>query len=249
MSKRHFTPKEQLAGLKPADMEMTYTSARRLELDGVLEIESGGEELCLFCLEGAAGYACGSQSGEITGKDMLYVPIGTAVTLNGRATVMQFGAPSGRKTDFACVRFTEVDGDFRHKVYGNTAEGTLRDVWNYIDDSFDSSRFLVGMCRGSNGGWTAWPPHEHAAQREETYVYFGMGDGFAIQCVYDDLEEPYNVELVRDGHLVSIPRGYHPNCGCPKGGISYVYCMVSTKAEDRKFMDLKVQGVFGDRLA
>jgi 5-deoxy-glucuronate isomerase len=104
------------------------------------------------------------------------------------------------------------------------------------------------MCCGGFGSWTAWPPHEHGEKREEVYVYFGMDDGFALQCVYDDLENPSELFLVRDGHLVAIPGGYHPNVGCPKTGIRYIYCMVSTAAEDRNFMDLNIQRQFGDKL-
>ena len=48
--------------------------------------------------------------------------------------------------------------------------------------------------------------------------------------------------------IVAIPQGYHPNVGCPKSGIRYVYCMVSLEAEDRNFMDLRTQRIFGERL-
>ena len=111
-----------------------------------------------------------------------------------------------------------------------------------------SSRFLTGICHGADGGWTAWPPHEHGREREETYVYFGMGNGFAAQFVYDDMDQPIVAALVRDGDVITIPHGYHPNVGCPCGGITYAYVMVSTTAEDRKFMDLRTQKIFGDKL-
>ena len=75
-----------------------------------------------------------------------------------------------------------------------------------------------------------------------------MGDSFGVQLVYDDIETPYTVAIVKDGHLVAIPKGYHPNCGSPCGGISYIYCMVSVKAEDRSFMDLQTQKIFGSKL-
>ena len=75
-----------------------------------------------------------------------------------------------------------------------------------------------------------------------------MGNGFAAQFVYDDMDQPIVAALVRDGDVVTIPHGYHPNVGCPCGGITYAYVMVSTTAEDRKFMDLRTQKIFGDKL-
>ena len=125
--------------------------------------------------------------------------------------------------------------------------GTLRDVWNFIDESFPSGRFLTGICCGRDGGWTAWPPHEHGAEREEIYVYFNMGDSFGVQCVYNDLQSA-EAYVVTEGDLVSIPEGYHPNAGCPCGGLQYVYCMVSVKEGDRDFMNLRTQKIYGDKL-
>jgi len=105
----------------------------------------------------------------------------------------------------------------------------------------------MGLCESDAGGWTAWPPHEHAEKREEVYVYFNMGNAFGVQCVYDDMDNPYDVTMIRDGDLISIPKGYHPNVGCPAGKISYIYCMVSKIPGDRNFMDLKIQEIYGDK--
>ena len=106
---------------------------------------------------------------------------------------------------------------------------------------------MTGICRGRDGGWTAWPPHEHGAEREEVYVYYNMGNSFGLQCVYNDLQQA-EAHVVTEGHLVAIPEGYHPNCGCPCGGIHYVYCMVSTEEGKREFMDLRTQKIYGDKL-
>lgn len=250
MAKHHFLPDETLKRLEPADMGLVYTSVQRLELGtGKTLVQSDKEETCLVIVKGKAVYRSGSSAGEAIPCDMLYLPVREKLELSGEdTTVIRYGAPCDRKTSFAHIRFKDVDGDGRHKVYGSNENGAKRDVWNFIDESFDSSRFLIGMCRGGAGSWTAWPPHEHGEKREEVYVYFGMDDGFALQCVYDDLENPSELFLVRDGHLVAIPGGYHPNVGCPKTGIRYIYCMVSTAAEDRNFMDLNIQRQFGDKL-
>ena len=249
MSKHHFLPHELCERLAPEDMGLVYTSVERISLRGRRTIQSAAEETCLVVIEGCVAYACAGQAGHAVLCDMLYVPVDAAITLEGTECVlMRYGAPCARSTSFAHIQFADVDADERHKTYGTAENGTRRDVWNCIDERFDSSRFLVGICFGSAGGWTAWPPHEHGEKREEVYVYFNMGDGFALQCVYEDMEKPDAVALVQNGHLVAIPAGYHPNVGCPKTGIRYIYCMVSTTPEDRAFMDLRTQAQYGDRL-
>lgn len=244
----HLKPQETGEYLSPGQLGLVYCSAQRLELDGTVTLDSGDEELCLVCILGEAGYRCSGLKGRAVLCDMLYVPVRTGITLYGKGAVfMRFGAPCSNRYSFRHIPFQEVDGDSRHKVYGKAESGTLRDVWNFIDESFESGRFLTGICYGRDGGWTAWPPHEHGAEREEVYTYFDMGDSFGIQCVYDRLETA-QAYVVTEGDLLAIPEGYHPNCGCPCGGIRYVYCMVSVKEGDRNFMDLRTQKIYGDRL-
>lgn len=245
----HFRPSEALTKLEPKDLGLQYTSAQRLEIKGTLSIESLQEELCLIVIKGSLTYSHKEKEGSATLCDILYLPIEDSLTITATdAVVMRFGAPCSRKTTFAHIVFSEADKDERHKQYGKVENGTFRDVWNLIDESFDSGRFLVGVCYGKLGGWTAWPPHEHGEKREETYCYFNMDDGFAIQCVYDDLNQKDSVALVQEGDIISIASGFHPNVGCPKTGIRYVYCMVSTTEDDRNFMDLHTQKIYGDKL-
>lgn len=243
----HLKPEETKKRLSPKDLDLTYCSAERIELDGKTELDSADEELCLVCIAGEAAYDCEGVTGKAVLSDMLYIPIHTHITLEGKGVIIRFGAPCTKQYKFGHIPFAEVDKDDRHKVYGKAENGTLRDVWNYINEDFPSGRFLTGICHGRDGGWTAWPPHEHGAEREEVYVYFNMGNSFAVQCVYNDLQEA-NAYAVTEGHLVAIPEGYHPNCGCPCGGINYVYCMVSTTEGDREFMNLRTQKIYGDKL-
>ena len=246
--KAHFLPDETLERLSPEDMGLVYCSAQRLEIKEPICLKSGSEELCLVCLDGSVEYTYGGKSGTAVMCDMLYLPRNSALELKGGpATVMRFGAPCSNAYEFRHIRFADVDADSRHKVYGKVENGTRRDVWNFIDEEFASGRFLTGICYGADGGWTAWPPHEHGAEREEVYVYFNMGQSFGVQCVYDELETA-QAYVVRNNHLVAIPHGYHPNCGCPCGGLRYVYCMVSTTEGDREFMNLRTQKIYGDKL-
>lgn len=249
--KSYLKAPELLQKQQPADLGLVYTSVQRIEVSGeATTVESKAEEMCFICIRGSVDYEVDGQTGHAVMLDMLYLPIESAIsfTSSDDGVLMCYGAPCTRKTSFGHIRFEDVDKDDRHKVYGKVEEGSRRDVWNFINESFDSSRFLTGICRGANGGWTAWPPHEHGKEREEVYVYFNMGNSFAAQFVYDDFESDPKAYLVREGDVVAIPHGYHPNVGCPCGGIFYAYVMVSTTAEDREFMNLRTQAIYGDKL-
>ena len=247
-AKYHFKVKELLERKEPADLGLEYTSVRRWEMNDVQQVDSGYEELCLVVLSGTVSYTCGKAQGEARGRDMLYIPHHEVIQLTSPdAVLMQYGTPSDLDASFVHIRFADIDANPEtHKQYGNTETGCRRDVWNFIGADFNCSRLMMGLCQGDTGGWTAWPPHEHAEKREEVYVYFDMDPAFAVQCVYDDMDHPYTVAMVRDGDLVSIPKGYHPNVGCPGGQICYVYCMVSKTPGDRNFMDLTIQKEFSE---
>ncbi len=248
--KQYYHKEELLNLISPGEMGLKYTSVQRIEVTEPVCIQSGEEELCFIVISGKVGYEADGDKGEASMLDMLYLPIRSSICFSPgeNGVLMRYGAPCDRETSFAHIRFHDVDADDRHKIYGTVEQNTRRDVWNYIDEKFDSSRFLTGICRGADGGWTAWPPHEHGKEREEVYVYFNMGNSFGAQFVYDELERPIVAEIVREGDFVSIPHGYHPNVGCPCGGIFYAYVMVSTTADDRDFMTLRTQTIYGDKL-
>lgn len=230
------------------DMGLCFGEFERRTLRGEAAFESVDRETALVILDGEVAYCHAGCSGIAVHRDMLYLPLQDRIDLRGNATVLRYSAPCSRQTRFEHIPFAEVDADSRHKTYGDTAQGSFRHVWNCIDDTFDSVRLLMGFCDGVPGGWTAWPPHEHGSAREEIYYYTGMGDGFALQCVYESLDEAEAVRIVREGDLISVPGGYHPNVGCPKTGIHYLFCMVSVREDDRRFMDLTIQSQFGSKL-
>ncbi|MBD3307071.1 hypothetical protein GF339_11665 [candidate division KSB3 bacterium] len=244
----HWKAPELLEKKTPDALGMEYTSVQRLEIRERFTLETGAEEICLVVLEGAVEFQCEGQQGQASVKDMLYTPRQQTIQLTSDAAVlMAFGAPAHIDAPFAHIRFAEIDQHpDTHQIFGNKATNCRRDVWHFIGADFPCSRLMMGMCVGEPGGWTVWPPHEHAAEREEVYLYFGMGDAFGIQCVYDDMDDPYVVAMVRDGDLISIPRGYHPNVGCPAGRISFIYCMVAKTPGQRDFMDLHFQEIYGE---
>jgi 5-deoxy-glucuronate isomerase len=236
--------------LEPHRIGLEYISAHRFELNGSMEVLTGEEEVCLVCLSGGVEFAVGGALRRANVKDMLYIPRRVAVGLSAHAgaVVVRFGAPADADTEFAHFTFASIDADpSRHKVYGTRATSCRRDVWEFLGDAFPARRLMVGLCRGDVGGWTGWPPHEHACKREEVYVYFDMAQAFGMQCVYEELDDAASVALVTDGDLVSVPRGYHPSVACPGGCMSFVYCMAAKQPGDRRFLDLNIQAIYGDK--
>jgi len=249
----HFRAGELRQGVGPRESGLEFLSCQRIELGAghaAAVVESGLEEVALVCISGQVEYDTRGAAGVAGFKDMLYLPWRSTVSLRaGReAALMRIGAPCDRDTAFAHLRFSEVTQDpSRHQVYGRAENNSRRDVYMVIDDRFKAARLLVGIGQGSTGGWTVWPPHEHGDEKEELYVYFDMGQAFGVQCIYETLDAPLFCGIVREGDMVAVRRGYHPNAGCPGGRISYVYAMAARVAGERAFMALRFQEEFGDR--
>jgi 5-deoxy-glucuronate isomerase len=248
-----FRSDELKGGVRGQVCGLDFLSCKRIELGGdhpTTTVETGPEEVVLVCISGQVAYGSEGNTGTLHFKDFLYLPWQSKVSLQAspEAAVMRIGAPGDRDTQFAHIRFSDVDQDVsKHQVFGSAENNSLRDVYMYIDDKFNASRLLMGIGQGSTGGWTVWPPHEHGDEKEELYVYFDMGRAFAIQCIYETLDAPMFCGIVRDGDMVSVPRGYHPNVGCPGGRISYIYAMAARVAGQRDFMALRFQEEFGDK--
>ena len=247
--KYHFRAEELYEKKSPGEMGLAFTSVRRFEPVGPFTIDSGPEEICLVILKGEAGFRSGEYEGLAVCRDMIYMPRNSSIQLDRgkeEPVIMAYGAPAHRDTSFAHIPFAGIDDDpGRHREYGDASINCRRDVWHFINDDFDACRLMMGICRGDTGGWTSWPPHEHGREREEVYTYFDMGKAFGIQCVYEDMDEPVTIALVREGDIVAISKGYHPNTGSPAGPICFVYCMVAMEPDDRKFMDLRIQEIYG----
>jgi len=248
-----FRPGELKEGVCGEICGLEFLSCQRIVLDGdspAMTVETSSEEVVLVCIGGQAGYDFNGVTSTLHFKDMLYLPWQSEVRLQAdpETVLMRISAPSDRDTNFVHIRFSDVDQDAsKHQVFGSAEINSLRDVYMYIDDKFNASRLLVGIGQGRPGGWTVWPPHEHGDEKEELYVYFDMGQSFGIQCVYETLDDPLSCGIVRDGDMVAVPRGFHPNVGCPGGRVSYVYAMAARVPGQRDFMALRFQEEFGDR--
>jgi 5-deoxy-glucuronate isomerase len=242
----HFKSIDLLQKKSPKELGLELVSVQRIELKKELILDSLEEEICLVVIGGSVQFKCENKDGIANFKDMLYVPRRTELKLHSEgSTLMYYSAPSDIDALFTHITFEDIDKNITtHAIAGSPNNNSQRDVWKYIDSDFSCARLMMGICESSPGGWTSWPPHEHTEKREEVYVYFNMKNVFGVQCVYDDLDNPYHVAIVRDGDLISIPKGYHPNVACPAGKMSYIYCMAARKSGDRDFMDLNIQELY-----
>jgi len=78
---------------------------------------------------------------------------------------------------------------------------------------------------------------------EELYVFFDMPPpAFGVQLVYTDKSDPEVATIVREGDVVLMPAGYHPNVAAPGGQINFLWMMAANReGEDRQFGVVNVQ--------
>jgi len=140
------------------------------------------------------------------------------------------------------VRFADVqkDSSLHFHTGGPSSE---RDVNIVIGKNVDAGRILAGVTFSRPGNWTSWPPHEHARMLEEAYLYIDMpAPGWGLQLVYNDPANPELVAVVRDGDVVLMPQGYHPNVSAPGSSINFLWMMAAIReGDDRQFGVVNVQ--------
>ena len=68
---------------------------------------------------------------------------------------------------------------------------------------------------------------------------------FGIQLVYDNPRDPELATIVREGDVVLMPQGYHPNVAAPGGSINFLWMMAANRErEDRQYGVVNVQPEF-----
>ena len=109
-------------------------------------------------------------------------------------------------------------------------ETNQREVNVLIGKNVEAGRIMAGVTFSAPGNWTSWPPHEHAAMLEEAYLYIDMpAPSFGLQLVYTDAREPELATIVREGDVVLMPQGYHPNVAAPGGSINFLWMMAANR--------------------
>ena len=140
------------------------------------------------------------------------------------------------------MRWADVQQDpgLHWRAGGPSAERVLNVL---IGKNVEAGRVLCGVTFSAPGNWTSWPPHEHAAMLEEAYLYIDMpAPAFGVQLVYTEPGSPELAVLVREGDVVLMPCGYHPNVSAPGGSINFLWMMAAHReGVDRQFGVVNVQ--------
>jgi 5-deoxy-glucuronate isomerase len=236
--------------ITPQNSTMQHLCYARTILDPSTP-EAGWEdrkrETALICLSGQAEVIVGASRFSLSERDAVYIPRGTAIAVKttSSADLAEFSAEVEGNYPLQVVRYSSIKDD---KALHFTAGGpsTTRDLNILIGKNVQAGRLLAGLTISEPGNWTSWPPHEHAAMLEELYVYTHMPPpGFGIQFVYTNTDEPDLATIVRDGDVVLMPRGYHPNVAAPGHRIGFLWAMAAHREqEDRQFGVVNVQPEF-----
>ena len=200
-------------------------------------------ELNAVLVRGSATFAGKSLSGAMEKLDSFYLPAGESMELKATESCV-FYVPGGPYEGIGKAFFRKYQpglpvGSIR-QVHGKGA--SRRDVFFTVDPEVSASRLICGYAFGGEGSWTSWPPHEHGKHLEELYCYFDMPE--PRMGVHFSYLEPGGIlkgatHVVRDGHIVQIPVGYHPTLALPGGCNTYLWAMAAHSHASRRY-DLAV---------
>lgn len=213
--------------------------------DPAIRFATGEHETSLICLKGGVTVSTEGNRFELGQYDSLYVPRDADVEVTAReegCDLAEISSPVANRYPLQFVSFADVQRDpaLHFKAGSPAAERELNIL---IGKNVEAGRLLAGVTFSQPGNWTSWPPHEHEAILEEAYLYIDMpAPGWGIQLVYTDSREPELVTVVREGDVVLMPQGYHPNVAAPGGQINFLWMMAAVReGEDRQFGVVNVQ--------
>lgn len=207
--------------------------------DEAITVETGDRETALVCLRGTATFEAGQTFATLGRYDALYVPRDATfeVRPGGHGCdLAEISAPVAATHPVQVVRFADIQQDpTLHVAAGGP--GSRRDLNVLVGKNVQAGRLMAGVTFSEQGNWTSWPPHEHAAMLEEAYLYIDMpAPSFGVQLVYTDAREPEVATIVREGDIVLMPKGYHPNVASPGASINFLWMMAAIReTDDRQY--------------
>lgn len=225
----------------PANSATRHLSYGRIILDAEVpsvSFAAGSEEVGLVCFQGEATVSVDGTHFHVVRYDAMYIPRDAHVEVrtDGAVDIAEFRAPVEHRYPLRHIQYADVLAD--PGLHFRAGEpGFARTLNMLLAKNVHAGRLMAGVTWSDPGNWTSWPPHEHAALAEELYVYYDMPpEAFGIQMVYTDKTEPERIEMVRDGDVVIMPKGFHPNVAIPGYPISFLWVMAADRElEDRKF--------------
>lgn len=216
--------------------------------DAPLAFDTRDLETGFICLGGAATVRVEGGAYGMVPYDALYVPREAAVEVApgpGGCDLAEIAAPVARRHPVQHVAYRDVlrNPGLHFKAGGPAAERELNVL---IGKNVEAGRIMAGVTFSVAGNWTSWPPHEHAAMLEEAYLYIDMpAPAFGVQLVYTSAARAELATIVREGDVVLMPQGYHPNVAAPGARINFLWMMAAHREDvDRQFGVVNVQPEF-----
>jgi 5-deoxy-glucuronate isomerase len=218
--------------------------------DAPITIETGDRETGFVGLKGSAVATIDGSAYTIDRYDALYVPRDATITIapgSSGCDLAEIAAPVSKRHPVQFVRFADVQAN-PGLHFNAGGPSSKRDLNVLIGKNVEAGRIMAGVTFSEQGHWTSWPPHEHAAMLEEAYLYIDMpAPAFGIQLVYTNPREPEVATIVREGDVVMMPQGYHPNVAAPGGSINFLWMMAAVREDDdRQYGVVNVQPEFGN---
>jgi 5-deoxy-glucuronate isomerase len=244
--------KGRTKAIEPGKTASRYLHYGRIILDAghsPQHIATGEMETALICLRGTATVRAEDGTHVLGRYDAVYIPRDSAVDITpgpDGSDLAEIAAPVEKRHPVQLVRFEDVRKDpGLHFLAGSAA--SKRDLNVLIGKNVEAGRIMAGVTFSDPGNWTSWPPHEHAAMLEEAYLYIDMpAPSFGVQLVYTNPREPELATIVREGDVVLMPQGYHPNVAAPGGSINFLWMMAANREDaDRQYGVVNVQPDFG----
>ena len=243
--------KGRTRAIEPGPTASRHLHYGRIILDAggpIMRFATGELETGLLCLRGEAVVTAAGQTQTLTRFDALYIPREADVAISAGTSgcdLAEIAAPVTRRHPIQFVSYAEAQTDpsLKFETGGAAARRTVSVL---IGKNVEAGRIMAGVTFSQPGNWTSWPPHEHAAMLEEAYLYIEMPPpGFGVQLVYADAREPELATIVREGDVVLMPQGYHPNVGAPGSAINFVWMMAAHREDvDRQYGVVNVQPDF-----
>ena len=237
--------------VSPGSTATRYLHYGRIILDPGDEpvaFETGERETGLIGLAGSSSILVDGASHSLGKYDALYVPRDASVRVTAGADGCDIAEISSAVTTRHPVQFVLFDAIQKDPGLHFAAGGPAakRHLNMLLGKNVKAGRLMAGVTFSEPGNWTSWPPHEHAVLAEEAYLYIDMpAPSFGVQLLYADTHEPELATIVREGDVVVMPQGYHPNVAAPGGSINFLWMMAATREDvDRLFGVVNVQPEF-----
>jgi 5-deoxy-glucuronate isomerase len=237
-------------GTTTASRHLHYGRVILQPADASMRIETGDRETGFVGLKGSATATVDGTAYTINRYDALYVPRDASVSIAAGAAgcdLAEIAAPVSKRHPVQHVRFADVQAN-PGLHFNAGGPSSKRDLNVLIGKNVTAGRIMAGVTFSEDGNWTSWPPHEHAAMLEEAYLYIDMpAPAFGIQLVYTNPREPELATIVREGDVVMMPQGYHPNVAAPGGSINFLWMMAAVREDDdRQYGVVNVQPDFSN---